>query len=379
MRRVPNVIDLFAGCGGLSTGLLDAGLCVRAGYDSDRPSIDAYNYNHTHRGARGLVVDLSEATGIELVRAAGIRKCDLIVAGPPCQPFSIVGKRQGTKDPRSTLIHHTIRLVGEIGPTAVLIENVPNLQRAEGGSVLRFLLESLEALGYDVEWTVLAAADYGVPQMRKRLFIFASREDKRIDFPPSPTHDNGSQSRLFDELQPYVSCSQVIDDLPDVECITARDIPNHEPTIHSSKMLKAFSELAPGKRDKKSFHDRLHPNRLSYTLRAGSGSYSPLRPVHYRYDRVLSVRESARVQSFSDEFIWPDTIPRLQQYRQVGNAVPPLLAQVLGEHVCKALGWKVKPDAMKGDPSSRPNPFTMSWDEKLAARKAKIRGASLGK
>ena len=124
--------------------------------------------------------------------------------------------------------------------------------------------------------------------------------------------------------------------------------------MHSPAMLEAFAQLRPGTREKKSFHDRLHPDRPSYTLRAGTGNFSPLRPVHYKYDRVISVRESARIQSFSDRFVWPDSIPRLQQYRQVGNAVPPLLAKAIGQFLAKHLGWNLVPGELEGDPTTRP-------------------------
>jgi DNA (cytosine-5)-methyltransferase 1 len=158
----------------------------------------------------------------------------------------------------------------------------------------------------------------------------------------------------------------------------AESIHNHEPTFHSPGMLQAFAVLRPGERDRKSFHDRLHPDRLSYTLRAGTGNFSPLRPVHYRHDRVVTVRESARIQSFSDDFIWPDWLPRLQQYRQVGNAVAPLLAKRFAEHLAALLGWKLTPARFRGDPDSRPNPIRFSRAEKNAARLKRMRGASLG-
>jgi DNA (cytosine-5)-methyltransferase 1 len=104
MRRAATGIELFCGCGGLSTGFLDAGVRVAAGFDIDRRAIEAYNYNHSYRGSRGFVIDLGKATAAQLLDIAGISKVDFVVAGPPCQPFSIVGKRLGSADQRADII-----------------------------------------------------------------------------------------------------------------------------------------------------------------------------------------------------------------------------------------------------------------------------------
>jgi DNA (cytosine-5)-methyltransferase 1 len=149
--------------------------------------------------------------------------------------------------------------------------------------------------------------------------------------------------------------------------------------MHSDDMVERFRCLQQGRREKGSFHDRLHAERLSYTLRAGSGNFSPLRPVHYEYDRVVTARESARLQGFSDDFIWPDHIPRLQQYRQVGNAVPPPLAAAVARCLAKQMRWKLAPTRFQGDATKRAAAMTMSDDERIALRRARMRGASLGK
>lgn len=377
MSRSPKALDLFSGCGGFSTGLLDAGVEVVAGFDIDRRSIEAFDYNHSYRSGKGHVLDLSTATGRDVMELAGLSRVDLIVGGPPCQPFSIVGKQRGLEDERGNLVLDFIRLVGEIRPTAVIFENVANLSKMSGGKLLKVIVSRLEALGYLVAHDVLCVADYGVPQIRKRLFVVALRTRRRVVF-PQPTHAQESQGDLFGRLKRYVTCRQVLGDLPDVGDPRARSFYNHEPTLHSPEMLAAFEKLLPGCRDRKSFHDRLHPDRPSYTLRAGTGNFSPLRPVHYQYHRVISVRESARIQGFSDDFIWPDWIPRLQQYRQVGNAVPPPIAKRLAESLAANLGWHLEPSRLKGDPSNRASPITRSDEEKAAERARRMRGASLG-
>jgi len=379
MKKSPIAIELFAGCGGISTGLLDAGIRVVAGFDHNRSAIEAFKYNHVYRRTTGHVADLSKATGQQLAELFGGQPLDLIVGGPPCQPFSIIGKQKGLDDHRGNLVFDFIRLVGDLRPTAVVFENVPNLEKIEDGAIVTRLCEEFARLDYSVAYAVLNAADYGVPQFRRRLFIVGVRGKQAIAFPPPVTHKASDELDLFCTLPKHRTCRDAIDDLPDVTTPESWEIPNHEATMHSPAMLEAFAHLKPGTREKKSFHDRLHPDRPSYTLRAGTGNFSPLRPVHYKYDRVISVRESARIQSFSDTFIWPDPIPRLQQYRQVGNAVPPLLAAAIGQAIAKTLGWHLTPGDHLGDPSSRPPAMTTTPEFRFAERQRRTRGASLGR
>ena len=370
MTKTPIGIELFAGCGGLSTGFLDAGLRVAAGYELDARAVDAYNYNHTYRGCRGFIADLNVAPGVELLQRAAIKRTDFIIGGPPCQPFSIAGKRQGRRDIRADLIGHFIRIVDELKPSAFMLENVPNLATISGGEFLNEVKAELRALGYTVDHSVVSAADYGVPQNRKRLVILGLKGKHQVRF-PEPTH--GMSER------PYRSAAEAIDDLPDAGEFGETGIFNHEPTAHSADMIERLSALEPGKRERGSFHDRLHPERPSYTLRAGSGNFSPLRPVHYNYHRVITVRESARLQGFSDDFLWPDRIPRLQQYRQVGNAVPPPMARAFAECLAEQMGWELNTAALAGDPSTREAANKLSDAERKALRTARMRGASLGR
>lgn len=379
MKTPPIAVELFAGCGGISTGLLDAGIRVVAGLDHNRSAIEAFKYNHDYRGVRGHVADLSKTTGEEIASLAGEQRINLLVGGPPCQPFSIVGKQKGLDDHRGNLVFDFLRLVGELRPEAVLFENVPNLEKIDDGAIVTRLCEEFAALDYAVSCAVLNAADYGVPQLRRRLFIVGVRGKQSISLPPPATHKASDELDLFCALPKHRTCRDAIDDLPDVTTPESWEIPNHEATMHSPGMLEAFAQLKPGKRDKKSFHDRLHPERPSYTLRAGTGNFSPLRPIHYKYDRVITVRESARIQSFSDDFIWPDFIPRLQQYRQVGNAVPPVLAAVIGRSIARVLDWHLTPDELEGDSASRPPAITTTPEFRFAERQRRTRGASLGR
>jgi DNA (cytosine-5)-methyltransferase 1 len=299
---------------------------------------------------------------------------ELLVGGPPCQPFSVAGKRRALADRRGDLIFEFVRLLAETRADAYLFENVPNLASVDSGEVLGDLLAALHELGYTATARVLFAADYGVPQMRKRLFIVGTREHGEIPMPPSATHAPRDTLLAAGELRPYVTAREAVEDLPDVDEPGAELAANHEPTFHSEAMLKAFATLPPGKREPKSRHDRLHPDRPGYTLRAGTGNFSPLRPVHYQHDRVLTVRECARLQTFSDDFHWPDEQARLQQYRQVGNAVPPLLARAVGEHVAAHMGWALDPGRFVVE--GPPDRARLSLRERIARREKYMRGGA---
>lgn len=374
---IPNAIELFAGCGGLSTGLLDAGIQVRLGTDYYAPAVRTFQYNHQYRGVQSLVADIRTIDGSTLLSQAGLQlgQLHLLAGGPPCQPFSIIGKRQGLNDPRGDLVLEYVRIVRETVPEVFVFENVANLVSVADGRILAMLLERMAEVGYATAHAVLNAADYGVGQTRKRLIIIGVRGNTPIAFPPLTTHGR----RILLGETPHVTCKDILGDLPDVVEKESHLIPNHEPTQHGPSMLAAFRQLLPGARDPKSHHDRLHPDRPSFTLRAGSGNFSPLRPVHYQYDRVVTVRESARIQGFSDDFIWPHDMPRLQQYRQVGNAVPPPLARIIGAHIAGQLGWQTDREQTKGDLSRREILTIPSIEEQARKRHKLIRGASVGK
>ncbi len=373
--HAPTAIELFCGCGGTSTGLLRAGFDVRLGIDSNAAAIDTFGFNHGHVGSIGRTGDIRQLSGEEIKAWAKIsRRPTLVAGGPPCQPFSIIGKRRGLTDPRGDLVLEFVRLVLELEPDAVLFENVANFASIGHGAVADLVVSRIEKAGYAVSSGVLNACEYGVAQMRKRFFVLGIRGRSA---PRLPLATHGEYPLLGQ--RPVLTCRDVLDDLPEVDTPEAHAYRNHEGTQHSPAMIAAFERLLPGARDPKSHHDRLHPDRPSFTLRAGNGNFSPLRPIHYRWNRVVSVRESARIQGFPDAFAWPDDMSRLQQYRQVGNAVPPPVAAALGRHLGERLGVQLDPERFGREPAHGPEVRRRPLAELVATRLSLIRGASAGR
>jgi DNA (cytosine-5)-methyltransferase 1 len=376
MKPVPVVVELFCGCGGLSTGLLKAGMQVALGTDVNRAAVRTYEHNHGHVGSTAITADVQDLSGDGLRELAkvGKRRPLILAGGPPCQPFSIVGKRRALDDDRGNLVFEFLRVLRELSPDAFIFENVPNFARIEDGAIAERLVNGFRRAGYAASASVLSAAEYGVPQMRKRYFIVGVRDRRAPGLPPA-TH---GKLGLFAQ-RPIRTCVDAIDDLPDVGTPEAERHWNHEVTSHSPAMLETFKDLKPGERDPKSHHDRLHPDRPAYTLRAGFGNFSPLRPIHYKYDRVISVRESARIQTFPDSFVWPVGMSRLQQYRQVGNAVPPALAKAIAQHLAAHCSFELDPERFGAEPLREPPPSVGSFEEQVLTRRRLIRGASIGR
>lgn len=360
----------------MSTGLLRAGMQVALGIDANKSAIETYEHNHHHMGAQGSAEDIRGLDPGRLHDRLNLSRGRplVVTGGPPCQPFSIIGKRRALDDERGDLAFEFLRVLKGVEPSAFIFENVANFSRIENGEIAERLERGLQRAGYATSSGILTASDYGVAQMRKRFFILGVRGRKSPGL-PAPTH--GPLALLGQ--RPIVTSKDVLDDLPNVGTPAAAKYWNHEATFHSPAMLEMFRNLKPGERDPKSHHDRLEANRPAYTLRAGNGNFSPLRPIHYKYDRVISVRESARIQSFPDSFVWPTGMSRLQQYRQVGNAVPPLLASAIARHLAAAAGFALDADRFEVEPFREAPPNAGTMEEQLAVRQRLIRGASVGR
>ena len=343
------VLDLFSGCGGLSVGFEQAGFKVIAGVDYDEPALNTFKHNH--RGSHAIHLDLSKDNAMEQIRARiGYEtQIDFIAGGPPCQGFSLTGPRK-LKDKRNKLYMSMLSAVKEFSPSAFLIENVRGMAGLYQGKVLKDIVTQFEKDGYTVEHKILNAADFGVPQVRHRLFIVGiKKEFERFKF-PEPTH----------EKQNWITCEEAISDLPTLENDLGSNesnyqlepvfdyqrkirgscsvLYNHLGTRHTEHVKSVIAQvpeggnhkdLPPGVGDSRKFNvawTRYHSQRPSRTIDTGHRNH-----FHYRWNRVPTVRENARLQSFKDEFEFLGT--KTQQNRQVGNAVPPLLAQALGRQI----------------------------------------------
>lgn len=347
-----NAIDLFAGCGGLSKGFMDAGYNIIVGVDNDQAALNTFARNHN--GAKTLNADLSkQETFDEIVQIAGDRSIDVIIAGPPCQGFSLTGPRN-FDDPRNKLYLAVLEMVRQYQPKGFIIENVPGMATMYEGQVKEEVLRRFKKMRYNVECKILCAADYGVPQMRKRLVFMGVRADIGIPRFPDPVLTPES----------YVTCRDALSDLPSREhelgidedvytCEPQTDyqrlmrgdctvLRNHIATAHK-QFVKDTIALVPeggnwrnlpeGVGESRKFHEawtRYDGNKPSRTIDTGHRNH-----FHYKYNRVPTIRENARLQSFPDDFVFTGT--KTQQNRQVGNAVPPLLGYHLGNALKKII------------------------------------------
>lgn len=350
-----NVIDLFSGCGGLSKGFMDAGCDVLLGVDIDQAALNTFEKNHP--GAVGLNGSLADPPTFKKMKdLIGKRKVDLIIGGPPCQGFSLTGPRN-FDDERNKLYLSYIKAVEIFRPKGFIIENVPGMATLYKGEVKDEILKRFRRLGYDIDCKVLCAADYGVPQIRRRLVFVAVRKDLgKASFPEPILQSEG-----------YITSREAIDDLPTLEkdlgteiaayCGRAKTpyqklmrgkcsvLSNHTATLHKDFVKKViaqvpeggnYKDLPKGVGEHRKFHmawTRCDGHKPSRTIDTGHRNY-----FHYEYNRIPTVRESARLQSFPDDFVFTGT--RTQQYRQVGNAVPPLLGYALAKHLMKLVEEK---------------------------------------
>lgn len=347
-----NAIDLFAGCGGLSKGFMDAGYHIIVGVDNDQAALSTFAKNHP--GAVAMNADLSkQETFDEILKVAGDRSIDVIIGGPPCQGFSLSGPRN-FDDERNKLYLAVFEMVKQYNPKGFIIENVPGMATLYNGEIKEEILRRFEALGYNVECKILCAADYGVPQIRKRLIFMGIRSDLGCPYFPEPVVDP----------EHYVTCREAIGDLPSrvVELGTEIDeyimepqsdyqrkmrgdmtvLHNHVATNHTQMVKDTialvpqggnYKDLPSGVGESRKFNEawtRYHGDRPSRTIDTGHRNH-----FHYEHNRVPTVRENARLQSFPDDFVFLGT--RTQQNRQVGNAVPPLLGYHLGLALKKAI------------------------------------------
>ncbi len=319
-----NCISLFSGGGGLDLGAHFAGF--KSELVSDIVPVYTETIKHNLPHVNVYNDDAMDLTPDRVRELSGIENdVDLIIAGPPCQSFSIMGKRQSLNDPRGKLTIKYFELIDGIKPKAFVFENVAGLMTVNRGEDFNNLLDFIrKTTGYSIYYEVLNAANFGIPQYRDRLAIVGFRADidsKGFVFPSAPS------GYLADKLPGKVP-SKLVFEMVD-------GLPNQKPRIHTEAVVQRFLATPNGGRDRGSYCDRIDPNVPSGTVLVGSSMGGARPHIHPDLPRVLTVREAARLQSFPDwyEFCGTSTA----QYRQVGNAVPPLMAYELLSNVRKVL------------------------------------------
>jgi len=346
----PSVLDLFCGAGGFALGFERAGFTTVAGIDNDASSLKTFEHNFP--GAKTFLDDISNLQTETLKFIKSLKhSIDVIVGGPPCQGFSIAGKRL-IDDPRNALYRHYIEIVKLIRPTYLVIENVPNIRTMSNGQICASIISDLENLGYLVKVSTVNASEYGVPQNRKRAFFIAKLRSEPISFPaPKPHFTKLTTSDAISDLpavDEYFEDSPIPYEAPPQTRYQremrkgSKLIHNHWSVSHTEKTRSIISLVPDGGNYKdlpKSLQNtrnvniawtRMSSSSPSFTIDAGHNHH-----FHYSANRVPTVRESARIQSFPDKFRFLGS--KTSQFRQVGNAVPPKLSEVLALAILKDL------------------------------------------
>jgi DNA (cytosine-5)-methyltransferase 1 len=372
LGKRPVAIDLFCGAGGMSLGFEQAGFDVLLGVDADGHHIATHARNFPQ--APALCRSIVDLNADDVYAALGGKiDLDLVFGGPPCQGFSHMGLRDSA-DPRNDLVQHFARLVAELQPRAFVMENVPGMLSGQTRPLLDRTIRFLTEAGYHISLPVrvLDAADFGVPQKRKRLFLLGLRGQSvwTIPYPSGPCPGQPSRPSVWEALA----------DLPDIDnrvALFAGDETDYDKlpesayarvargrTVdpsdyshprqwsgqsctgcwrvrHTEQAAAIYAATPPGHTVPGHKLPRLDPNGIAPTLRAGSdsshGSYTAPRPIHPYRPRCITAREAARLHGFPD---WFGFYPlKWHAYRQIGNAVCPPVARAIGREILRVLGY----------------------------------------
>ncbi|MGN7187740.1 DNA cytosine methyltransferase [Microbacterium enclense] len=388
------VMDLFCGTGGFSKGFENSfGFEVVHGIDVLPTSVETFRANHP--GALAVSGDIRKVRRTEISERTGLKRgdVDVIIGGPPCQGFSSIRPFRSSldDDPRNSLFEEFASYVNFFRPRALVLENVVGLATYEKGATIDRIVETFSKLGYDCEWKILNASNYGVPQKRERLILIGIERGGRIEF-PEVTHSSASRTighrdrtrmqsgsrtpTLFDKLDlaslpPAVTVREAIDDLPivnsgevaefytspprtDFQAARRRRsgerLALHSSTRHSARMLEIIrhsgdniSSIPPHLISSgfSSCYSRLRGDEPSVTVTVNFVHPASNKCIHPDLDRALTPREGARLQSYDDDFVFRGS--RAQIVKQIGNAVPPLLGEAIARGVLASLGAEVRP------------------------------------
>lgn len=343
----------------MDIGLINAGFDVLACVEKDHYCCETLRFNIEREGRKTTVIE-KDITTVEpkaLMNELQLKKggLDLLFGGPPCQAFSMIGKKEGLKDERGLLLFQMVRFAKVLQPKAILIENVKGLvgakdKKGKAGGILLKLLSQLDTLGYVPKWKIINSADLGVPQKRERIFIVATPKPNGFEFPAAKYNEPGSQRTLI-PLKPYTTAGEALAGLPSPskkdDTRAADAFPNHVDVtpkgdrnriigVGEGRPLAAEMHLPISQRKGLTRKDttkflRVSRSRPSNTLRCGEIFFHPTE------DRLLTPREYMRLHGFPDEYILMGPVRSrsgrvrdLDQHRQVANSVPPIVAEEIG-------------------------------------------------
>ena len=367
----PVAVDFFSGAGGMSLGFEQAGFDILLSVDQDAHHTAAHKRNFPY--GKSICASVTDLKGKEIIELLENREVDLIFGGPPCQGFSQMGGRD-VSDERNTLVYHFGRLISEIRPKAFVMENVPGMQMGKTKSIFDSFVQQMEDAGYSITLPpkTLLASDFGAPQARERLIVLGVRKDqkRKIEYPKKamtiverstvgdalsglPIIDGSEAERGWytdypsvpvNNLYARISMGAEADpfDLSRPRLVANKQLSGCKSTKHSPSTAGLYAATAQGKMVPGHKLPKLNPDGVSPTLRAGTdsdrGAHTAPRPVHPIHPRVITAREAARLHSFPDWFgFYPSSF---HAYRQIGNAVCPLVARAVGYEVARALGVK---------------------------------------
>lgn len=364
----PIAVDLFAGAGGMSLGFEMAGFDVLAAVEIDPIHCATHEFNFPFWTVLCKDIVQTTAKDIRNTNSIGEREIDVVFGGPPCQGFSLIGKRM-LNDPRNSLVFHFIRLVEELQPKYFVFENVKGMAIGSHKKFISEIVSEFEKVGYktDSNYQILNAAHYGVPQNRERLFLLGCRQDlelpnypDKMTYPPTvlqafqdlPEVENYEElykkdwlltefGKPSDYARLLRGLCYIDNDYSYQRSYDSRILTSSLRTKHSLESIKRFESTPQGKIEPISRFYKLDPSGISNTLRAGTasnrGAFTSPRPIHPFTPRCITVREAARLHSYPDWFRFH--ITKWHGFRQIGNSVPPLLAKAVAAEIMKKLKY----------------------------------------
>lgn len=358
-------IDLFAGCGGLSYGMIQAGLECKWAIEIDENACATYRYNIGNH----IVCD-----DVRNINADEIPQVDVVVGGFPCQPFSVSGLQGGFDGKDGDLFYQCVRFINAVKPKVFVLENVSGFATLKKGYFLETALSTLEKLGYIVSWKVLDCSDYSIPQTRKRIIIMGNKLGVENLY-PIPTYEK-------------VSVKEAIDDIWQ----NPEHYHNNEPMKHSPRIVERFSYVEPGETalDAMQKHPELGTAKITKQCYRRMRAEEPAptivanfvtTTIHYSQHRNLTAREAARIQTFPDDFIFQGYKTRmswqksLSQFEQIGNAVPPRLAELLGNCIIRMMRGEAPKKVMQ-QPCYEQLSLELGGDQHVEPTRTQARGKS---